>query len=229
MTKQLAVGGFLILVVAGCGASGGNKSGTGTGGTSAAFGTGGIAPAPANGGITPAATGGKSGGATGGTIAPFTGGTGAAGMMATAGTSGGSSGNGGTSGNGGMSSPDSGMADGGPKGMGTCCPSGDCLCHGDPPSAVTHAAGPFKTMNYALAGAGCVFYPTDATPPFAAVSVSDGFLGTGGCGPTAQTGEWGPLYASWGIVAMIIDTGASDDPPTRGMKLTAAIAAFKTE
>jgi hypothetical protein len=83
-------------------------------------------------------------------------------------------------------------------------------------------------MSYALAGAGCVYYPTDAMPPFAAVSVSDGFLGSGGCA-LAQTGEWGPLYASWGIVAMIIDTGASDDPPTRGMKLTAAIAAFKTE
>jgi hypothetical protein len=111
---------------------------------------------------------------------------------------------------------------------GTCCPSGDCLCHGDPPAAPTNAAGPFKTEMYDIASAGCVFYPSDAEPPFAAVTISDGFGGSGGCG-FSQTGQWGPLYASWGIVAMIIHTGAGDQPQQRGMKLSAAVEAFKME
>jgi hypothetical protein len=62
----------------------------------------------------------------------------------------------------------------------------------------------------------------------AAVTVSDGFTGTGGCN-SFQTGQWGPLYASWGIVAMIIDTGSGDQPNVRGQKLTKGIATFKAE
>jgi hypothetical protein len=103
-----------------------------------------------------------------------------------------------------------------------------CLCHGDAPMALTTAKGPYTTKSYTVSGAGCVFYPTDADAPFAGVTVSDGFGGSGGCN-SAQTGQWGPLYASWGIVAMIIDTGASDQPNQRGMKLTAGIAALKAE
>jgi dienelactone hydrolase len=83
-------------------------------------------------------------------------------------------------------------------------------------------------MSYDISSAGCVYYPTDAQPPFAAVTISDGFGGAGGCGPT-QTNQWGPLYASWGIVAMIIHTGSGDQPNQRGTKLTAAIEAFKKE
>ncbi|MDB4971689.1 MAG: secreted hydrolase, alpha/beta family [Myxococcaceae bacterium] len=112
---------------------------------------------------------------------------------------------------------------------GACCKDGDCLCHGPEPKALTSDKGPYKTQSYALAGAGCVFYPTDAEPPFAAVTVSDGFGGTGGCGPTSQTGQWGPLYASWGIVTMIVDTTAGDQPNVRGQALTKGVAAFKTE
>jgi hypothetical protein len=89
-------------------------------------------------------------------------------------------------------------------------------------------AGPYKTDSYTIAGTGCVFYPTDAEPPFAAVTVSDGFLGSGGCS-SFQTGQWGPLYASWGIVAMIVNTGSSDQPNQRGMALTKGIEAFKKE
>ena len=88
--------------------------------------------------------------------------------------------------------------------------------------------GPYKYKNYDLRSAGCVYYPTDANPPFAAVAVSDGFLGSGGCSG-AQTGDWGPLYASHGIVAMIVHTSGMDQPNTRGQKLTKGIAAFKEE
>jgi len=103
-----------------------------------------------------------------------------------------------------------------------------CLCHGDVPSALTSAKGPYTTQNFTIAGVGCVFYPTNAEAPFAGVTVSDGFSGSGGCN-SPQTGQWGPLYASWGIVAMIIDTGASDQPNVRGMKLGGGIAALKAE
>jgi len=114
-------------------------------------------------------------------------------------------------------------------GDGMCCDDGNCLCHGEAPSALTTDRGPYTTKNYALAGAGCVYYPDgDAKPPFAAVAISDGFGGTGGCG-ASQTSNWGNLYASWGIVTMIINTGSGDQPNVRGRKLTAGIAAFKTE
>jgi hypothetical protein len=128
-----------------------------------------------------------------------------------------------------MTAPDAGMGDGGMMmGAGDCCPDGDCLCHGDPPAAPTASNGPFKTEMFDIPSAGCVFMPTDAEPPFAAVAISDGFGGSGGCG-FSQTGQWGPLYASWGIVAMIIHTGAGDQPQQRGTKLSAAIAAYKAE
>jgi hypothetical protein len=84
------------------------------------------------------------------------------------------------------------------------------------------------TQSYTMQGAGCVFYPTNADPPFAAVVIADGLGGAGGCN-SVQTGQWGPLYASHGIVAMIVDTGSGDQPAQRGMKLTAALAAFKAE
>jgi hypothetical protein len=226
----------VLVLTTGCGATakGGNSANLGTGGglptagtggmtaPLMGAGTGGVAIAPAPGG-----TGGKTGtGGITGTAGMGTGGMTGTGGMGTGGMTGtGGMGTGGMTGTGGMMGTGGSMA---MKGAGACCPSGDCLCHGDVPSAVTSMAGPFKTMNYALAGAGCVYYPTDAMPPFAAVAISDGFGGSGGCA-LAQTGEWGPLYASWGIVAMIIDTGAGDQPQTRGDKLTAAIAAYKTE
>jgi hypothetical protein len=137
----------------------------------------------------------------------------------------------------GSSSADTGVASTPPDGGGTskpstgsgmCCDDGDCLCHGPAPTALTAEKGPYKTMSYTVAGVGCIFYPTDAEAPFAAVAVSDGFTGTGGCG-SFQTGQWGPLYASWGIVAMIINTGSGDQPNVRGMKLTKGIATFKSE
>jgi hypothetical protein len=164
---------------------------------------------------------GRSGGMAG-TSPPPAGTGGGAGMTARAGAGAGGSGGGGTAG----STAGSGSA--GMTGAGMCCSSGDCLCHGTPPAAPTSAEGPFKYESYDLASAGCVFYPTDAEPPFAAVTVSDGYLGSGGCG-FSQTGDWGPLYASWGIVAMIIHTGSGDQPQTRGAKLSAGVEAFKME
>jgi hypothetical protein len=83
-------------------------------------------------------------------------------------------------------------------------------------------------MRFEVPGVGCVFYPTDAPPPYAAVAIADGFGGSGGC-DSVQTEEWGPLYASHGIVAMLIETGTGDQANARGEALINAVAAFKAE
>ncbi|MET0387837.1 MAG: hypothetical protein ABW321_17830 [Polyangiales bacterium] len=111
---------------------------------------------------------------------------------------------------------------------GSCCPDGKCLCRGDAPSSLSDAAGPYTVMQHTVMGVGCVYYPSDAVPPFAAVAIADGFGGGGGC-DSVQTHEWGPLYASHGIVAMIVETGTGAQPDARGESLTKGIAAFKSE
>jgi dienelactone hydrolase len=116
-----------------------------------------------------------------------------------------------------------GSAGGGASGTGACCSDGDCLCHGPAPSELTAAAGPFKTATLKLS-LGTVYYPTDAEPPFAAVALCAGFTNTG-----PEMADWGPMYASHGIVTIIADTTGLDDPGTRGMKLLAAIKQLKDE
>jgi hypothetical protein len=153
--------------------------------------------------------------------AGMTAGTGEAGMMAGTGAAGMTAGTGAA----GM------MAGTGAAGMmaaGECCEDGDCICRDEPPSSLTSSRGPYATDSYSIARVGCVYYPTDAEPPFSAVAISDGFLGSGGCG-SFQTGQWGPLDASHGIVAMIVNTGSADQPSARGRALSAGSAAFKEE
>ncbi|MET0386123.1 MAG: hypothetical protein ABW321_09210 [Polyangiales bacterium] len=189
----------------------GGTPGIGTAGIGAAgqIAASGGSPA-AGGGGSPAAAG-ASGGAAGAVAAAGTGA--AAGASGAAGTSAGAAG---AAGGGGTS-------DGG-----ACCDDGNCLCHGDAPSELTSEDGPFGSESYSIQGVGCVYYPTDAEPPFAAVAISDGFGGSGGCGRT-QTDGWGPLLASHGIVAMIVVTGSGDQPNARGAALTEGVAAFKSE
>jgi hypothetical protein len=201
------------------GGSGGSAgvAGTGTGGVGGGSGgSGGASGAAGMAGMTGGAggmmTGGAGGMMTGGAGGMMTGGAG--GMMT-----------GGGDPDAGMMDPDSGMA--GMGGDGECCPDGDCICR-EAPTGLSSAEGKYTVETYDLSGVGCVYYPTDAEPPFAAVAIADGFLGTGGCGRT-QTSGWGPLYASHGIVTMIIETTGGDSPSARGTKLTRAIAAFKEE
>ena len=130
-------------------------------------------------------------------------------------------------GDGGGSSVDSG-SNPGPGGDGECCPDKKCICRQAPPSSPSNMRGPYMTQSYNVSGAGCVYYPTNAEAPFAAVAISDGFGGSGGCGRT-QTDGWGPLYASWGIVTMIVNTGSGDQPNARGRALNRGIEAFKSE
>jgi hypothetical protein len=220
----VGVASLLLVLAAGCGSS--EETGekpivtAGMGGTPLA-GLGGSVPPP-----PPPA---------GGTLAPPVGGSAGTGTVippsTTAGSGGAVAGGGGSAGTT-MPATDAGMmmTDAGamPMGAGDCCPDGDCLCHGDAPTALTSDEGPFMVESYDVPTAGCVYYPTDAEPPFAAVAISDGAGGTGGCG-RSQTSDWGPLYASWGIVAMIIHTTGGDSPQARGRKLTAAIESYKME
>lgn len=115
-----------------------------------------------------------------------------------------------------------------PLGPGTCCPDGKCLCRAEPPAALSGDKGPHTPMLYELAAVGCAFYPADAPPPYAAVAMADGFGGSGGC-DSVQIGEWGPFYASHGIVALIIDTGTGDQASARGEALRGGITALKAE
>ncbi len=185
-------------------------------------------------GAKPPTGGGGSGGAAGQSMSAS--GTGAAGMdmpmpmggagMPAAGTpSMAGTGAGGTAG---MDMAAAGAGGSPMMGKGSCCMDGNCLCRGMMPTELTSAKGPYNTESYTISGAGCVFYPTDAEPPFAGVAVADGFGGAGGCG-SFQTGAWGPLLASHGIVAMIVSTGSGDQPAQRGKALTEGIAAFKSE
>jgi hypothetical protein len=108
-------------------------------------------------------------------------------------------------------------------GTGTCCPSGNCLCHGPDPSKLTSSAGPFATTTFNVS-TGTVHYPTNAEPPFAAVAVCGGFTNTG-----PEMASWGSFYASHGIVTIITTTGGFDFPDVRAQKLLASIEQLKGE
>lgn len=205
------------------GGTGGNAGSTFAGAGSGAPGTAGTA----TGGIDSAGQGGRDSAGSAGTGRAGTPTGGSAGIGRGGAPAGGSAG----IARGGAPAGSAGTASGGTPGGaggGSCCSDGDCICRGDAPTSLTSENGPHATKNYSLSGVGCIYYPTDAQPPFSAVAISDGYLGSGGCG-TAQTSGWGPFYASHGIVAMIIETSGSDQPRTRGQKLLKGIAGFKAE
>ncbi len=106
---------------------------------------------------------------------------------------------------------------------GKCCKNGDCLCHGDPPDQLSAWPGPYMVASYDIP-AGTVYYPTDAEPPLAGVSICPGFLNVG---PEMTT--WGTFYASWGIVTVVTSTSPIDLPQIRGGLLSDAIAQLKQE
>lgn len=109
----------------------------------------------------------------------------------------------------------------------TCCSDGDCICRDDAPIALTSEGGPYTTEWHDIAGLGCVFYPTDAEPPFAAVTFAPAFLGQG-CTLSSRM-SWTEFLASHGIVAMAMNATTEDQPLERGDALLAGIAALQTE
>lgn len=70
-----------------------------------------------------------------------------------------------------------------------------------------------------------IYYPTNATPPFASIAMVPGF--------TAQPSsieEWGPFYASHGIVTIIIGTNSPFDfPEARANALLDALETIRFE
>jgi dienelactone hydrolase len=213
--------------IGGAGPAGtGGSAGSGFGGAGRAgaggVGVGGAGPAGAGGagvggvgGAGPAGAGGVGVGGASGTGPAGAGGVGVGGAGgAGPADAGGAGGIGGTGGKGGT---DAGA------GKGTCCPSGDCLCHGPAPTGLTSKGGPFKTATFMLP-AGTVHYPTDAEPPFAGVSICPGFTNSG-----PEMAPWGPFYASHGIVTVVTNTIGTDGPDIRATKLLTAITQLKAE
>lgn len=70
-----------------------------------------------------------------------------------------------------------------------------------------------------------VYYPTDATPPYASIAIVPGFTAL-----PASVAEWGPFYASHGIVAIIIGTNSLIDfPEQRAVALIDALETMRQE
>lgn len=70
-----------------------------------------------------------------------------------------------------------------------------------------------------------IYYPTNATPPFSSIAIVPGFTAL-----PASVEEWGPFYASHGIVAIIIGTNSLFDfPEARAIALLDALETMKQE
>lgn len=70
-----------------------------------------------------------------------------------------------------------------------------------------------------------VYYPTNATPPYASIAIVPGFTA-----PASSVSEWGPFYASHGIVAIIIGTNSPlDFPEARAIALLDALETLRQE
>lgn len=106
-------------------------------------------------------------------------------------------------------------------------------CDGVTMSSLTNP-GPFQvaTMtesngirNGPLYNGATIYYPVNATPPFASIAIVPGFTAA-----PASVQEWGPFYASHGIVAIIIGTNSPlDFPETRANALLDALETIKQE
>jgi dienelactone hydrolase len=114
---------------------------------------------------------------------------------------------------------------------GACCADRDCLCHEDVVNESTATAtGPFDVDTFQIDGGrdfggGTVFFPTDAPPPFSAFVMCPGFTAR-----QSSIREWGPFFASHGIVIMTIDTRSTRDPvASRDDQLLAALDDLRAE
>ncbi|HBL79929.1 MAG TPA: lipase, partial [Aequorivita sp.] len=85
-------------------------------------------------------------------------------------------------------------------------------------ATLTEADGLRNGPDYAGA---TVYYPTNATPPFASIAIVPGFTAL-----PSSVEEWGPFYASHGIVTIIIGTNSLFDFPEQ--RATALLDALET-
>ena len=89
-------------------------------------------------------------------------------------------------------------------------------------ATLTEADGIRNGPDYAGA---TVYYPTNATPPFASIAIVPGFTAA-----PSSVAEWGPFYASHGIVTIIIGTNSPlDFPEQRAAALLDALETMRQE
>lgn len=70
-----------------------------------------------------------------------------------------------------------------------------------------------------------IYYPTNATPPFASIAIVPGFVSL-----PSSVEDWGPFYASHGIVTIIIGTNSIfEQPESRANALLDALETIKQE
>jgi len=70
-----------------------------------------------------------------------------------------------------------------------------------------------------------IYYPTNGTPPFASIAIVPGYTAL-----PSSVEEWGPFYASHGIVTIIIGTNSPFDfPEDRAYALLDALETIKQE
>lgn len=118
-----------------------------------------------------------------------------------------------------------------PISAGACCDDGDCLCHEDTVNQTSATSnGPFSVKTFTINGGrdyggGTVFFPSNAEPPFSAFVMCPGFTAR-----QSSIKDWGPFFASHGIVLMTIDTSSTTDPVNRrDDQLLAALDDLKAE
>jgi len=87
---------------------------------------------------------------------------------------------------------------------------------------LTEADGIRNGPNYLGA---TIYYPENATPPFASIAIIPGYTAL-----PSSVEEWGPFYASHGIVTIIIGTNSVYDfPEQRAIALLDALETIKQE
>jgi hypothetical protein len=114
----------------------------------------------------------------------------------------------------------------------SCCTNADCVCRGAAPTTSTlNSNGPFRVGSYALGfrlrsfGGGTIYYPTNATGALSAVVMCPGYTAR-----QSSIADWGPYFASHGIVLLTIDTATTfDQVGQRADELLDALDELKAE
>ncbi|MFZ1984182.1 MAG: dienelactone hydrolase family protein [Desulfatitalea sp.] len=112
----------------------------------------------------------------------------------------------------------------------TAPPCADCIVRGNAPTAPSSRNGSYSYADYQLprtayAAGATVYYPTNATPPFAGIVYCPPLTGT-----ESMLAAWGPFFASHGIVLVTMSTTTtSDQVDSRDDQQRNALNALKAE
>jgi dienelactone hydrolase len=184
------------------------------------------------GGVAVAGRAGAGGSAAPAQTSPIAGAAGAAGRAATAAAIGGSSG---------TATATSGRPAVDPTQEAGEQPGGGFIREADPTEDSIRKNGEFTVKSYTetdglvggtaygdaanLGDGSQLYYPEGATPPFASMAIVPGFTAQ-----RSDVAQWGPLLASHGIAALVLDTNTvGDTPDIRALALLDAIESLKKE